>query len=101
MQAFPNTWSLKDKIEYLQRKILLNCIAYYMYNLSPLSDKDYDGLAHQLLYLSREYTGDILNTRYGYAMHDFDGNTGFDLFYRLTDDDQQYLLDITRHTLKV
>lgn len=86
---------LKDKIEYLQRKVILNSIAYYEFNRSPMSDKFYDEMCRELIELHEAY-GDISDTQYGYVMYDFDGTTGFDLYYRLTEEDREYLLKIAR-----
>ena len=98
MLLFPTHWSLKERINYLQRKIILNCIAYYVLDESPLPDKYYDSLSHQLVELHKEY-GDISDTEYGYVMYDFDGNTGFDLYNRLTEQDKEYLLQIAHIAL--
>ena len=95
-----NGWDLKTQIEYLQRKIILNSIAYYECDQSPLSDKAYDAMCIKLVELHNEY-GDISNTQYGYVMYDFDGTTGFDLYHRLTEDDKEYLMNIARIGLKL
>lgn len=100
MQKFPTNWSLEEKINYLQRKIILNSIAYYIYDTSPLSDKSYDSLCCQLVDLQKRHN-DISKTQYGYIMYDFDGTTGFDLYYRLTDEDRNYLLKIARGGLGI
>lgn len=99
MQKFPNDWDLKTKIEFLQRKIILNSIAYYEFDTNFLSDRFYDGICKQLVALCKEY-GDISDTMYGYAMYDFDGTTGFDLVYRLSDKDRLYLTNMVRHPVK-
>lgn len=96
MQKFPNDWNLKSKIEFLQRKIILNSIAYYEYNTNFLSDRYYDSISKQLVELCREY-GDISDTQYGYAMKDFDGTTGFDLVYNLNERDREYLTNMVKH----
>ena len=44
--------------------------------------------------------GDIRDTQYGYAMDDFDGTTGFDLYYRLCDEDREYLENMVRHYIR-
>lgn len=90
VQKFPRRWDLKTKIEYLQRKIIVSSILYYELNNSPISDKEYDALSKQLVELMTDYP-DIENTQYGYCMSDFDGSTGFDLYYRLTEKDRVYL----------
>ena len=97
MQIFPNDWDLKTKIEFLQRKVLLNSIAYYNFNTNFLSDSEYDSICRQLVELQIEY-GDIRDTQYGYVFDDFDGTTGFDLYYRLNEHDSEYLTKmVIRH----
>lgn len=98
MQQFPSDWDLKTKIEFLQRKIILNSIAYYEYDTNFLTDQYYDSISRQLVRLQAEY-GDISGTMYGYAMNDFDGNTGFDLVYRLTVEDRKYLANMVEHAI--
>ena len=90
MQKFPDDWCLKTQINYLQRKIILNSIAYYEFYDSRLSDRVYDELSKQLVELHKEY-GDISDTQYGYVFYDFDGSTGFYLYDRLNEHDKQYL----------
>ena len=96
MQKFPDDWTLKDKIEFLQRKILLNSMAYYNHDVNFLSDQEYDSISRQLVTLHEEY-GDIWDTQYGYVFDGFDGSTGFDLYYALNDHDQVYLSNMIRH----
>ena len=48
MQKFPRRWDKITCINYLQRKIILNAIAYYELDTSPLSDKEYDALSRQI-----------------------------------------------------
>lgn len=98
MQKFPDDWDLKTKIEFLQRKIILNSIAYYEFNTNFLSDRFYDSISKQLVELCREY-GDVSDTQYGYVMEDFDGFTGYDLVYRLTDSDKEYLVNMVRRQI--
>lgn len=95
MQKFPRRWDKITCINFLQRKIILNCIAYYELNTNRLSDKEYDDLSMQLVELQQNV--DVLNdTQYGYCMYDFDGNTGFDLYDRLTEQDKQYLTQLAQ-----
>ena len=96
MQLFPEDWDLKTKIEYLQRKIILCSIIYYMLSDNLISDKAYDEISKQLVEMQKEY-GDVRDTQYGYVMYDFDGTTGFDLYGRLNDHDKSYLLNIAKH----
>lgn len=94
---FPDTFTEVDKINHLQRKIILNSIMYYNYNKSFLTDYYYDQMSHQLVELQKEYNSQKgksvkKDTRYGYMMHDFDGSTGFDLYNKLNEEDEKNLL---------
>ena len=100
MQKFPDDWNLKTKIEFLQRKIILNSIAYYNHDTNFLSDLEYDSISKQLVALHEEY-GDISDTQYGYVFEGFDGSTGFDLYYSLNDHDQAYLSNMVRHRIRI
>lgn len=101
MQKFPRRWSKITCIDFLQRKIILNCIVYYELNMNKLSDKEYDDLSRQLVDMQKDSSIDIMHdTQYGYCMYDFDGSTGFDLYHRLNDHDKEYLMNIALLILK-
>lgn len=97
MQRFPECWDLKTKINFLQRKIILNSILYYEYNRNTISDHFYDDMCEQLVALQKEYimNNDILDTMYGYIYYDFDGSTGYHLYSRLKPEDKRILDTIT------
>ena len=97
MQRFPRRWDKITCINFLQRKIILNAIAYYELDSPKLSDREYDELSKQLVGLQKDI--DIQQTQYGYVMYDFDGTTGFDLYSRLNESDKRYLMQIARHVL--
>lgn len=94
-QMFPDHWSLLTKIEFLQRKIILNSVAYYMYDESPLTDAFYDDICKQLVELHKAYNKEggnfVKDSRYGYVYYDFDGSTGFHLYNRLKPNDKYYI----------
>lgn len=73
LQKFPRRWDKITCINFLQRKIILNCIAYYQLNTNKLTDKEYDELSKQLVSLQKDIN--INDTQYGYVMYDFDGTT--------------------------
>lgn len=96
MQKFPRRWDKITRINFLQRKIIINAILYYELNVSKLTDNQYDELSRQLVELQQDV--DVKNdTEYGYCMFDFDGNTGFDLYSRLNVKDKTYLTNIARN----
>lgn len=97
-------WDLLTKINYYQRKIILNCIMYYDYDKSFLTDNYYDSISHELVKMQKELDKsrryDVKrDTTYGYMMYDFDGNTGFDLPKRLNTKDYDYLNNICAYKL--
>ena len=101
MQRFPRRWDKITCIDFLQRKIILNCIAYYELDTNKLSDKEYDDLSRQLVTMQEDPNIDIMHdTQYGYCMYDFDGSTGFDLYHRLNKHDKEYLMSIALLVLK-
>jgi hypothetical protein len=103
MQKFPEEWTIIDKMNFLQRKIILNSILYYDHDVNSLSDEYYDSLCKQLVGLHKEYDeiGDIIkDTNYGYVYYDFDGSTGYHLANRLNANDKAYLSSIVVSHLK-
>lgn len=90
-------WSNTTKASYLQRRIIVYSIMYYENDESCVSDRYYDNVSHQLVRLMAESTQEEMErTRYWYAMHDFDGSTGFDIPSRLTPEDRIHLQHIAR-----
>lgn len=97
MNKFPRRWSLKDKVEFLQRKIIINSILYYYRDTNFISDNQFDEISAYLVSLQSQI--DIEETMYGYIFYDFDGTTGFHLYDRLTEKDKTYLDNIVTHIL--
>ena len=101
MQKFPRRWDKITCINYLQRKIILNSIAYYKYDKSFLEDSYFDSIARQLVEMQKNFTGNLeTDTEYGYMMYDFDGSTGFDLPDRLFPHDKEYLTQMTEYYIR-
>ena len=93
-------WSMTTKLSYLQRRILVYSIQYYKLSDTCISDKEYDSISKQLLQLTKVATAkEKRASQYWYVFNDFDGNTGFDLYDRLTKTDQEYLLQIAMFVL--
>ena len=90
-------WSNSTKISHLQRRIIIWSIMYYELNESCVPDNVYDSVSRQLVELQKkEKKKEFEKSRYYYAMHDFDGSTGFDIPSRLTETDQRHLEAIAR-----
>lgn len=94
-------WDLSTKISYLQRRIIVYGIMYYEQDESCITDAQYDGISRQLVRLMAEASQkELERTRYYYAMHDFDGSTGFDVPHRLTTEDYEQCRNIAMHVLQ-
>lgn len=90
-------WSNTTKISYLQRRIAVYSIMYYQMHESCVSDQYYDAISKQLVELMANSTvAQLEQTQYWYAMYDFDGSTGFDIYSRLNKHDQTYLRTIAQ-----
>ena len=93
-------WSDQTKISFLQRRILVYSIQYYKLSETVISDKEYDSISRQLLQLQKIASKeDREGSQYWYVFNDFDANTGFDLYDRLTEEDQDYLTKIAAFVL--
>ncbi len=82
-----------EKIQLLQRSILVNSFAYYELNENILSDFQYDDNGKQLAEMKKQYPEEFKQSRYYPYFHDYcaDGThytSGFDLLERVrkTDD---------------
>ena len=111
MVNFPESFSEVDKIDYLQRKVILLSIAYYIYNRSFVPDAYFDEISHQLVKMQQDYDKESeessknkhtvkSDTEYGYMMFDFEGSTGFDLYPRLKKKDQEYLVSMVEYKIE-
>ena len=95
-------WSDNVKMSYLQRRIIVYSIAYYELNETIVNDKQYDDISRQLVRMMKECSEEeCKKTDYWYCMSDFDGSTGFDLFSRLTPQDQHYLFKLTKSIINI
>lgn len=89
-------WDMTTKISYLQRRVIVACIAYYELDQSVISDTDYKELAEQLIEYQTANPEDSEKSTYYYTMKDFELSTGFDVYEKLNDHDKDWLMMITR-----
>ena len=92
MQQFPSYWTTNDKVDFLQRKILLNSVAEKQLDIHLLDDNFKNDILHQLIDLQNEST----NTRYGYVFENFTIDDYPDLYSRLNDGDKKQIDSICR-----
>lgn len=82
--TFPNPdWTIKDKIELLERAILVDSYAYYELNENLLADYQYDRNTRQLLEFKELYPEEFKKSRYHRYFDNFESGTGFDLTSRI------------------
>lgn len=75
-----------EKIQLLQRSILVNSYVYYELNENLLSDFQYDANTRLLLKLKESAPEAYRESRYHGYFDNFESGTGFDLTSRLKND---------------
>lgn len=74
---FKGNFTIQDKIEVLQRWILVSSVLYYDMDSPVVSDHMYDSNSRQLYEMKVNNPKEWQRARYTHAMNDFDGSTGF------------------------
>lgn len=94
---FHKPFTPTERIQLLQRSILVNSFAYYELNENILTDFQYDANAQQLAEMKKQYPEEFKRSRYYVYFHDYctdDDNvhytSGFDLLERLKKDTDLY-----------
>lgn len=85
--------TIKEKIESLQRWIIIQSYLYYETDLELVTDKVYDRNCIELVNLISENQKDFKESMYDHIFYDFDGTTGFDLYYRLEGKEKERIDD--------
>ena len=80
---FKDYFTDKEKIQLLQRSILVNSYAYYELNENILTDYQYDKNTRQLLALKESNPEAYRKSRYNRYFDNFESGTGFDLTSRV------------------
>jgi hypothetical protein len=89
---FNNPYFTKlNKIELLQRWILIHSFLYYQLNYNVVSDERFDNNCRQLKELKGKYPKTYKRSKFYYSMHDFDGSTGYG-YYELLREDHQAII---------
>lgn len=88
---FPDHFSIVDRINLLQRWIIVHSIIYYTMDTSVVPDSMFDENCNQLVQLMRDNSEELKQSRYYYCMYDFDGSTGMHLPSVLTQEDFEEL----------
>ena len=91
---FRHPFNVVEKIQLLQRSILVNSFAYYELNENILTDFQYDANARQLEELVKKHPDEFKRSRYHTYFHDFydageHATSGFDLLERVRKNDKE------------
>ena len=81
-------FTVLEKIELLQRSILVNSYAYYMLDSNILTDFQYDVNTRLLRQLKNEYPDEYVKSRYYEYFTGFESGTGFNLMALLMKKDK-------------
>lgn len=88
---------MKDRINYLQRRIIVYSYIYYELNDNVISDKDYDALCRKLVKYKNDYPDLWKGSEYYKQFSDdYNGATGFNLFHELNDRQKKIILSIVK-----
>lgn len=92
---FSREFTDKEKIQLLQRSILVNSYAYYELDQNILADYEYDRNTRQLLELKESAPEAYAKSRYRKYFDNFESGTGFDLTSRIREN-KKLFKDISR-----
>lgn len=93
-----------ERIELLQRWLIVHSIIYYEMDKNVVSDIMFDNNCRQLIEMKNKYKKSYKNSFYYPIMKDFDGSTGFHLSDGLKKWDKKhhkYLSTIATHVIKI
>ena len=85
----------QEYIDFLQRYIIVHSYIYYELNCNVISDKQYDTKAKELVKYKNDYP-DLWKTSMYYKQFgdEYNGATGFTLYYDLTEHQKQIIKSI-------
>lgn len=87
---FSREFTDKEKIQLLQRSILVDSFAYYELDQNILADYQYDANTRQLLALKESAPEAYKKSRYSRYFDNFESGTGFDLTSRIKKNKKLY-----------
>ncbi len=81
-------FTVVEKIELLQRWVIVHSIVYYKLGQSIVTDSQFDNNCYQLAKLMGKYPKEAKLSHYSRYFKGFDGSTGFDLPRKLRPEDE-------------
>jgi NAD-dependent DNA ligase len=93
-------WSVKQKIEMLEKWLIIHSILYYELNTNIVSDYTFDMNARQLLEYKKQYPDIFKQSKWYYIFKDFK-TSGFYIFKKLKREEQMNLLNEAQYLLNM
>lgn len=93
---FKEHFTPQDRIELLERWIMVQSYIYYELDMNIVSDHTYNANSQQLVSLIKEYPEEYERSRYYSFFYDFDGSTGYHLVPRVKNGNGELYRDIQR-----
>ena len=90
-----------ERIQLLERWIILHSYLYYELNENIVSDANYNANTKQLLYLKEKYPESFKKTKYYKYFKDFESGTGFDLYSKIKSDNNIELMKALENDYKL
>jgi hypothetical protein len=90
LEDYANHMLLKN-MNLMQKIIILSSYRYYNLYDPRITDSEYDEISRRLADYVTSYPELFKQTRFYYAMEDFDGATGMGIYEALTEEDRQYI----------
>lgn len=86
---------VQDRIDFLQRYIIVHSYIYYELNDNYISDKEYDAKSKELTRYKNEYPDEWEKSMYYQQFGDeYNGSTGFTLYHDLDNHQKEIIRSI-------
>lgn len=92
--------SMQERVNYLQRFIIVHSYIYYELNNNVISDREYDAKAKELVKYKNDYP-ELWRSSMYYKQFgdDYNGSTGFTLYHDLDTHQQAIIKSIVKNIL--
>lgn len=93
--------TIQDRIDFLQRYIIVHSYIYYELDNNIISDKEYDAKSKELVKYKNDYP-ELWKTSEYYPQFgsDYNGATGFTLYHGLTEKQQKIIRSIVNNIIR-
>lgn len=89
---------MQDKINHLQRLIVLHSYIYYELDQNVISDHEYNELGRKLVGYKKEYPELWKSSMYYEQFGDeYDGSTGYDIYQKLNNEQKRIIQYISEY----